>query len=90
MVNGKKFGHMQSEKKGNNGRKLWSTFEKNKEAYGVNCVQMSERRAKSHIQETKRLHSSVGYYFDDVHSIAPLFYNSLVADSYIFTGHRGP
>ena len=37
--------------------------------------EMRERQAKSHIHETKRLRLSVGYYFDDVRSIAPSFYN---------------
>jgi len=55
----------------NNVREFWG---EQREARGARYA--GERTtSESHIQETKRLHLSVGYYFDDVHSIAPLFYN---------------
>jgi hypothetical protein len=39
-------------------------------------MQVRKQQVESHIQETKRLYSSVGYYLDDIRFIALLFYNS--------------
>jgi len=62
--------------------------EGNKKAYGVKHAGEGTTSV-GHIQKTKRLHSSVGYYFEDTHSIAPVFYN-LCTNTSNFTGHRGP
>jgi hypothetical protein len=35
----------------------------------VRSMQVTERQAKSQIQETKRPRSSVGYYFGKIHSV---------------------